>query len=111
MYKCGYVNNNDNLEHKYYPTIKDGEVDLNELPINIIMALWGYFVLPKITGMQRRIGVINVKKKSDAQQRRIQKWQEQINKRKEEQLKQKKHVENTLKEIDDYLQQLNASGF
>mgnify|MGYP001403703562 CR=1 FL=1 len=111
MYKCGYVNNNDDLEHKYYPTIKDGEVNLNNLPVNIVMALWGYFVLPKLTGMQRRIGVINVKKKSDAQQRRIQKWQEQINKRKQEQLRQKEHIENTLKEIDDHLEQMKQSGF
>lgn len=80
-----YKSDGGHLIHPNYPHIRNGDLDLNILPTHILLALWGYFVLPKLTGMQRRIGAINIRKKTAAYQRRMDRYVENLERQREEQ--------------------------
>ena len=100
-----------NLIHPNYPPIRNGEIDLHILPAHVLMAMWGYFVLPKLTGMQRRIGAINIRKKTAAYQRKLNRYVENLERQRDEQRRQLEELREKQNMADEYLEQLDKSGF
>ena len=106
-----YERDGNHLIHPNYPHIRNGEMNLNILPDHVLMAMWGFFVLPKLTGMQRRIGAINIRKKTAAYQRKLDRYVENLERQRDEQRRKLEELREKQKEDDEYLEQLNKSGF
>lgn len=106
-----YKHDGGHLIHSNYPHIRNGELDLNNLPTHVLLALWGYFVLPKLTGMQRRIGAINIRKKTAAYQRRLDRYVENLERQREEQRRKLEELRDKQKEDEEYLEDLGRGGF
>ena len=99
------------LIHPNYPHIRNGEIDINILPTHVLLAMWGYFVLPKLTGMQRRIGAINIRKKTAAYQRRLDRYVENLERQREDQRRKLEEIREKQKMADDELEELGRGGF
>ena len=100
-----------NFIHEHYPPIRNGEMDLNILPDHILFSMWGYFVLPKLTGMQRRIGIINIRKKNAAYQRRFKRYVQNLQKQRDEQNRRLQYIREKQRIDDERLAAFKASGF
>tara|TARA_B100001989_G_scaffold250278_1_gene227089 strand:- start:5641 stop:6381 length:741 start_codon:yes stop_codon:yes gene_type:complete len=106
-----YKHDSGNLIHPNYPHIRNGEIDLNILPTHILMALWGYFVLPKLAGMQRRIGMINMRKKTAAYKRRLDKYVQEMERQREQQQQHLETIREQQRKDDEFMKELDKSGF
>lgn len=109
----GYVldGKSDNMIHLYYPPLRDGTFNLENIPYHLQYALWGYFVLPKLKGQRMRMGVINAKKKSRAFQKRLQKLADEIEKQKQSQIQKLENIKLKQKELDEEEDAFESSGF
>ena len=111
LYWCEYENDAGNYIHKNYPHLINGVLDLDKLPVHIQLALYGYFVLPKLRGQQLRMGVINAKKKKNAYDRRVAKYMEAVKKHHEELEADIARLDREQEETAQELAALDASGF
>lgn len=111
----GYKYDAGNFVHSNYPPIRDGNFDLNYVPYHIQLALWGYFVLPKLKGRQLRMFAINCRKKQCAMQRRMKRYAEQVEKERLNKeayyLKIQQTYTTKQKEIEQFEKDMKSSGF
>jgi len=107
LYLCEYYKDGNYLGHERYPPIYNYIICNLYLPQHIIVALYGYFVVPKLRGHQMRMAAINIKKKINANERRTNLWLEQVKRQRKEL---QEEIENNRKEDEDYEKIMN-SGF
>lgn len=109
---CGYkLDSKVHLIHEFYPPIRNGVLQLEYIPYHLQMALWGYFVMPKLRGQRMRIGVINLKKKNKAFQKKLQRMAEEIEKQKAAQIQKRIQLEADINNLDKQISEYDKSGF
>jgi hypothetical protein len=111
----GYKLDAGNFIHIHYPPIRDSVFDMDYIPYHIQFALWGYFVLPKLRGQQRRMMSINLRKKQGAMQRRMQRYSDQVEKQRAERVveyeRQQEEYKRKQKEYEEFEESMKHSGF